>query len=61
MVRVSTDLPRARGADEAEHLAAIEIEVESVHHELVAEADLQAAHPDDSLAIGRRGVAGLAQ
>jgi hypothetical protein len=45
-------LAGARSADKAEHLAAIEVEVEPVHDELVAEAYFQAAHADDDLAPG---------
>ena len=44
---------RARGADDAQNLAAIEVEVEAVEHELLAEADLQPADADHGLAIGR--------
>ena len=47
-------LAGARGADEAEHLAAADVEVEPVHHQMVAEADLQPAHADDDFA-GARG------
>ena len=43
-------LARSRGADEAEHFAAIEVEVEVVHHQMVAEAHLEAAHADDRFA-----------
>ena len=43
-------LARARCADEAEHLAAIEVEVESVHDQAVAEAHLEATDADDGLA-----------
>ena len=50
-------LAGAGGADEAEHLAAIEVEIEPVHHQMVAEADLEAAHADDDLALGARGLA----
>ena len=44
-------LAGARGADEAQNLAAIEVEIEAVHDELIAEAHLEAAHADDGLAL----------
>ena len=47
-------LAGARGADKAQHLAAIEIEIEPVHHQMVAEADFEAAHANDDFALGRR-------
>ena len=50
-------LARPRAADEAEHLAAVDVEVEAVHHQPIAEADLKPAHADDDLA-GRRTVGG---
>ncbi len=46
-------LARARGADEAEHFAAAHVDVEPVHHQMVAETDLQPAHADDDLADAR--------
>ncbi len=44
-----------RRADEAEHLAAVEVEIEPVHHEPVAEADLEPADADDHLPFGAGG------
>ena len=54
-------LARAGGADEAEDLAAIDIEVEALHDQSVAEADLEVADADDRLALRRLpvGLAGL--
>ena len=46
-------LARARGADQAEHFAAADVDVEPIHHQMVAEADLQPAHADDDLAGAR--------
>ena len=39
----------ARAADEAEDLAAIDVEIDMVEHDVVAEADHQVAHLDDDL------------
>ena len=61
LVQQPEDRPRqhglagARGADEAEHFAAIEIEVEPVHHQLVAEAHLEAADADHRFTRERAG------
>ena len=51
-------LAGAGSADKAEHLAAIEIEIEPVHHQVVAEADLEAAHANDDFARPRAGDGG---
>ncbi len=47
------------GADKTEHLAAIKVEIEPVHHQVVAEADLEAAHADDDVARARAGEGGV--
>ena len=52
-------LAGAGSADKAEHLAAIEVEIEPVHHQVVAEADLEAAHADDDFARPRAGDGGV--
>src|SRR5579863_5278003 len=51
-------LAGAGSADKTEHLAAIEVEVEPVHHQVVAEADLEAADADDDVARAWAGVGG---
>ena len=58
---VSAPTCRARGADKAEHLAAIEIEIEPVHHRMIAEAHFQAAHANDHFALRRLGRRGVVQ
>ena len=65
-MRVKTDLPAPEAPTKTEHLAAAHVEVEPVHHQLVAEADLQPAHADDDLAgaravieVGRRRRGGV--
>jgi hypothetical protein len=42
-------LAGARSADEAEHLAAVDVEIEAVHDESLAETDFEPAHPDHRL------------
>src|SRR5579871_2020169 len=44
-------LAGAGSANETEHLAAIEVEVEPVHHQMIAEADLEATHADDDVTL----------
>src|SRR5277367_6391532 len=44
-------LAGARSADEAQHFAAIEIEVEPIHHKMIAKAHLEPAHANDNLAL----------
>ena len=44
-------LALAGGADEAEDLAPVNVEVEVLHDGALAEADLEAAHADDGLAL----------
>lgn len=51
MVRVSTDFPPARGADETEDLAAIDVEVEVIEDQAVPEAHHDVAHADDGFAL----------
>ena len=46
-------LAGARAADDAQHLAAVDVEVEPVVHHLGAEAVDEAAHLDDRLALRR--------
>ena len=53
IVRVRTDLPCPDGPTKPRDLAAIDVEVEPLHHDLAAEADHEVAHADDDVA--RRG------
>ncbi len=58
LVQQAQDRPRqhrfssARSADKAEHFAAIEIEIEPIHHQMIAEANFKAAHANDDFALG---------
>ena len=60
-VQQAEDRPRqhrfagARGSDKAQHFAAIEVEIEPIHHQMVAEAHLEAAHANDDFAVGGLG------
>src|SRR5574337_3072 len=52
-------LARPRGADETQDLAPVEVEIEAVEHQPVAEANLQVAHADDDFSLaGDRGCSG---
>src|SRR5580658_4560691 len=51
-------LAGAGSAAKTEHLAAIEVELEPVHHQMVAEADLEAADANDDVARARAGDGG---
>ena len=55
MARVRTDLPWPERADEAQDLAAIDVEIEPFQDRLLAESDLDAADADDHLAVLGRG------
>jgi len=48
-------LAGARTADDAEHFAAPDIEIEVLVHDMAAEGGLQPAHADGDVAAGSRG------